>query len=153
MRACVQRVSHAHVVVDGATVGRIENGLAVLLGVARDDTQQDLNWLVSKLVGLRIFADDDGKMNRSIVDIGGAMLVVSQFTLLGDCRKGRRPSFVAAAAPEKAERMYAEFVQAVAGQGVEVATGVFRADMAVHLVNDGPVTLVVDSDAQRSGSA
>lgn len=145
MRACVQRVSHAHVVVAGKTVGQIGTGLAVLLGVARDDRPEELNWLVKKLVGLRIFADDDGKMNRSVVDVGGAMLVVSQFTLLGDCRKGRRPSFVEAAEPEMAERMYSEFVEAVREQGVEVATGVFRADMAVHLINDGPVTLVIDS--------
>ena len=149
MLACIQRVSRAQVTVAGRVTGQIERGLLVLLGVARADESRDLEWLVDKIVGLRVFADDDGKMNRSLVDVGGSLLVVSQFTLLGDCRKGRRPSFVAAAEPEKAEAMYEQFVERAAGQGIEVATGVFRAEMALELVNDGPVTLVIDS-AQRN---
>lgn len=145
MRACVQRVSKAEVTVDGESVGRIDGGMLVLLGVARDDTADDLRQMADKLVALRIFADTDGKMNLSLADVGGAMLVVSQFTLLGDCRKGRRPSYTGAAPPEKAEAMYDELVRAVTGQGIRVATGRFRAQMAVSLVNDGPVTLLVDT--------
>lgn len=145
MRACIQRVSEARVVVDGQTTGEIEAGLMVLLGVAEPDTDAELKWLAEKVINLRIFPDDEGKMNRSLVDIGGAMLVVSQFTLYGDCRKGRRPSFVDAAHPEKAEQMYEAFADYVAGQGVTVATGKFRADMKVSLTNDGPVTLWLDT--------
>ena len=145
MRACVQRVSNARVAVNHCTVGQIGRGLVVLLGVAADDEPKDVAWMVNRLVGLRIFEDDDGKMNRSVVDVGGAMLVVSQFTLLGDCRKGRRPSFIAAAGPERAKNLYEEFIAAVREQGIEVATGEFRAMMEVSLVNDGPVTLIVDS--------
>ena len=145
MRGCVQRVSQAQVVVDEEITGQIESGLLVLLGVAPSDTEADLQWLADKLVNLRIFPDDAGKMNRSLIDTGGAMLVVSQFTLYGDCRKGRRPSFVDAAPPEQAERMYQQFVHYVAGQGVDVATGKFRAEMQVSLTNDGPVTLLLDS--------
>ncbi len=145
MRACVQRVSKAEVTVDGESVGRIDGGMLVLLGVAKDDTADDLRQMADKLVALRIFADTDGKMNLSLADVGGAMLVVSQFTLLGDCRKGRRPSYTGAAPPEKAEAMYDELVRAVTGQGIRVATGRFRAQMAVSLVNDGPVTLLVDT--------
>jgi D-tyrosyl-tRNA(Tyr) deacylase len=146
MRACIQRVSEARVVVDGETVGEIGAGLLVLLGVAADDDDEQLAWLANKIVGLRIFEDDEGKMNRSLSEMGGAMLVVSQFTLYGDCRKGRRPSFIAAAPPEKAERMYDEFVEQVRQQGVTVATGRFRADMKVSLTNDGPVTIWIDTD-------
>ena len=145
MRACVQRVSRAQVTVDGQTVGAIGHGMLVLLGVAGDDTPRDVEYLADKLSGLRIFEDDDGKMNRSLVEAGGEMLVVSQFTLYGDCRKGRRPSFVAAAPPELAVELYEEFCRAVASRGVNVATGQFRAMMDVELVNDGPVTLLVDS--------
>ena len=145
MRACVQRVSEAQVTVDGQNVGRIDSGLLVLLGVAADDTEEDGRSLASKITGLRIFADDEGKMNRSLVDTGGAMLVVSQFTLLGDCRKGRRPSFAAAAEPELAERLYERFAAEVRAAGVEVAQGRFAADMKVSLINDGPVTLLLDS--------
>jgi D-tyrosyl-tRNA(Tyr) deacylase len=145
MRACVQRVDHAAVAVDGETVGQIEHGLLVLLGVTHDDTSDDAGYLAEKVVELRIFPDDAGKMNRSLAEIGGAMLVVSQFTLYGDCRKGRRPSFIDAAAPEKGEQLYQEFVTAVRGRGVEVATGTFRAHMKVSLVNDGPVTMLLDS--------
>lgn len=145
MRACVQRVSRASVTVGGEIVGEIGNGLLVLLGVEADDTDQDLAYLADKVIALRVFADDEGKMNRSLQDVGGAMLVVSQFTLLGDCRKGRRPSYINAAEPEIGEAMYEQFVAHVAGQGIEVATGRFRAMMDVELVNDGPVTLLLDS--------
>lgn len=145
MRACVQRVSRAQVTVEGQLVGAIERGMLVLLGVAGDDTARDVEYLAEKLTGLRIFEDDEGKMNRSLLESAGAMLVVSQFTLLGDCRKGRRPSFVAAAPPELAVQLYEDFCRAVRSRGVTVATGQFRAMMDVELVNDGPVTLLVDS--------
>ncbi len=145
MRACIQRVSEARVVVEGQTTGEIAAGLLVLLGVCDSDTDDDLHWLVNKIANLRIFADDQGKMNRSLIEVDGAMLVVSQFTLYGDCRKGRRPSFIAAAAPEKAERVYEQFVEQVRQQGIVVETGRFRADMKVSLTNDGPVTLWLDS--------
>jgi D-tyrosyl-tRNA(Tyr) deacylase len=145
MRACVQRVSSARVVVDDETVGEIGRGLLVLLGVAATDADTDLRWMVDKVVGLRIFDDADGKMNLALADVGGELLVVSQFTLLGDCRKGRRPSFIAAAPPEQAERVYEQFVEAARRQGVRVASGRFRTHMRVELVNDGPVTLVIDS--------
>lgn len=145
MRACIQRVLSAEVDVAGETVGQIGPGMLVLLGVANGDTQAEVRWMAEKLAQLRIFEDDEGKMNRSLADVGGAMLVVSQFTLLGDCRKGRRPSFVGAAPPEQAEALYLAFVAAVEEQGIPTATGKFRADMKVHLVNDGPVTIVIDS--------
>jgi D-aminoacyl-tRNA deacylase len=145
MRACVQRVSQAQVTVAGEVTGRIERGLVVLLGVAVGDTEQDARQTAQKIVELRIFEDDAGKMNRSLLEAGGGMLVVSQFTLLGDCRKGRRPSFVDAAPPEEAERLYQIFVAAAAELGVGVETGRFRAHMDVSLVNDGPVTLLVDT--------
>ena len=148
MRAVVQRVSRASVVVDGETVGRIDKGLLVLLGIADDDTQQDVIYLAQKIAGLRIFEDGQGKMNLSLSDVGGGMLVVSQFTLLGDCRKGRRPSFVRAARPEKAQALYGSFVAEVRGQGIAVETGRFQEHMQVELVNDGPVTLLVDSRKQ-----
>jgi D-tyrosyl-tRNA(Tyr) deacylase len=145
MRACVQRVDQAAVVVDGVTVGQIGRGLLVLLGVSHSDTSDDAIYLAEKTVDLRIFADEAGKMNRSLTQTGGAMLVVSQFTLYGDCRKGRRPSFIDAAAPEQGEQLYEEFVAAVRGRGVEVATGRFRAHMKLSSVNDGPVTMLLDS--------
>jgi D-aminoacyl-tRNA deacylase len=145
MRACVQRVSQASVTVDGEIVGQIGRGLVVLLGVATDDTADDVASLAEKCVELRIFNDDDGKMNRSLVESGGAMLVISQFTLLGDARKGRRPSFIAAAPPEQADALYQAFVAQVRARGIEVATGKFRAHMDVALVNDGPVTILLDS--------
>jgi len=145
MRACVQRVREASVSVEGEVVGEIGPGLVVLLGVATDDGETQIRWMAEKLTGLRIFPDDDNMMNRSLVDVGGQMLVVSQFTLLGDCRKGKRPSFIAAAPPEKANQLYLQFVEEVRRRGVDVATGQFRAMMQVSLVNDGPVTLVVDS--------
>mgnify|MGYP002622475370 CR=1 FL=1 len=145
MRAVVQRVSSASVTVDGEVVGRIGLGFLVLLGVAQDDEQSDVVYTAQKLIGLRVFEDDDGKMNRSIAEVGGAMLIVSQFTLYGDCRKGRRPSFVAAAPPEKADSLYRQVVAEVRGQGIAVETGRFQAMMQVELVNDGPVTLLIDS--------
>ena len=148
MRAVVQRVSSASVTVQGKVAGCIDRGALVLLGVASDDTQDDVIFLARKIAGLRIFEDDEGRMNRSLVDVGGAMLVVSQFTLLGDCRKGRRPAFVAAAPPERAEELYRSFVAEVRGQNVTVETGRFREHMDVALVNDGPVTLLLDSRRQ-----
>lgn len=145
MRACVQRVSRARVTVAGRVCGQIGPGMLVLLGVADDDTEADARQLAEKIVGLRIFEDDHQKMNLALSDVAGAMLVVSQFTLLGDCRKGRRPSFVAAAGPQLAEKLYQVFVDTVARQGIQVATGRFREHMQVELVNDGPVTLLLDS--------
>lgn len=145
MRAVVQRVSRASVTVAGELVGRIHRGFLVLLGVAEDDSQEDVIYLAHKIVGLRIFEDDEGKMNRGLADVGGKMLVVSQFTLLGDCRKGRRPSFIRAARPEKAQELYRSFVAEVRGQGIDVESGRFQEHMDVELVNDGPVTLLVDS--------
>jgi len=145
MRAIVQRVREASVQVDGDVVSRIGRGLLVLLGVGQQDGTEDAVYLADKVVNLRIFADEQGKMNRSLVDVGGALLVVSQFTLWGDCRKGRRPSFVAAAEPEKARSLYQVFIHHAAHLGVEVATGRFQELMLVSLVNDGPVTLLLDS--------
>lgn len=144
MRAVVQRVTSARVEVGGEIVGGIEHGLAVLLGVAPGDTEADAAALAQKLVGLRIFRDGAGKMNLSVVDVGGGVLVISQFTLYGDARKGRRPSFVGAAPPEIAEPIVAAAVAALAQEGVPTATGRFGADMAVTLTNDGPVTIVLE---------
>lgn len=149
MRACIQRVSQASVTVGGEVTGQIGPGLLVLLGVSSQDGAEEVAWLAEKLVNLRVFEDAEGKMNRSLHDVGGAMLVVSQFTLFGDCRKGRRPSFINAAPPELAERLYDDFVARVQTLGVEVATGVFRAHMDVALVNDGPVTLWIDTAGVR----
>jgi D-aminoacyl-tRNA deacylase len=145
MRACIQRVCDAHVTVDGQEAGRIGRGLVVLLGVGHDDGDAEVAWLADKIIGLRIFEDEAGKMNRSLAEVGGAMLIVSQFTLYGDCRRGRRPSFTDAAPPELAERLYEAFVAAVRKTGIEVATGRFREHMRVSLVNDGPVTLWIDT--------
>ncbi len=145
MRACVQRVSQASVTVEGEIVGEIAGGLLVLLGVTTDDTDDDARQLADKICGLRIFEDADGKMNLSIEDSGGAMLVVSQFTLFGDCRKGRRPSFVHAAPPKQAEELYETFIAGVGVRGIKVATGRFRTHMDVASINDGPVTLLLDS--------
>ena len=145
MRAVVQRVKESAVKTDDQVIGRIGPGLLVLLGVARGDRAGDADYLVHKIANLRIFEDQHGKMNRSLQETGGAMLVVSQFTLLGDCRKGRRPSFVAAAEPEKATALYEYFIDQVSRLGISVATGRFGALMAVSLVNDGPVTLILES--------
>jgi len=145
MRAVIQRVKRAKVTVDGETVGEIGTGWLVLLGIAPDDTQKQVEWLAEKIVNLRAFEDDDGKMNRSVQDVNGGVLAVSQFTLYGDCRKGRRPSFTGAAPPAVAELLYEAFVVALKMHGVPVATGRFAADMQVELVNDGPVTFVLDS--------
>lgn len=144
MRAVVQRVSRAEVVVDGESVGSIGPGLAVLVGVGPDDSSADSAALAAKLTGLRIFADEEGKMNRSVADIGGSVLVVSQFTLYGDVRRGRRPSFVNAAPPEIAEPLVDELVAHLESAGVTTATGRFGANMAVSLTNDGPVTILLD---------
>ena len=145
MRAVVQRVTQASVTVQEETVGLIGKGLLVLLGVADDDDPQDADWMAAKIVNLRVFEDEAGKMNRSLLDEQGEILVVSQFTLLGNCRKGRRPSFVDAADPETANELYLRFVEQVRKQDVTIATGRFRSRMAVTLVNDGPVTLLVES--------
>jgi D-tyrosyl-tRNA(Tyr) deacylase len=145
MRAVLQRVSRAAVVIDGETVGAIEHGFLVLLGVAPTDTPAEAQRLADKVAGLRIFKDEADKMNRSLADIGGGVLVVSQFTLYGDCRKGRRPSFLDAAPPEIAVPLYETFINALRALGLPVATGRFGAMMQVELINDGPVTLILDT--------
>jgi len=145
MRAVIQRVSEASVAVDGETVGRCGAGLLILLGVAPGDDEQAARWMARKLAGLRIFPDDDGKMNRSVLDVSGGALVISQFTLYGDCRKGRRPSFVKSAHPDLAEPMYGRFCELLAEEGLPVERGIFAADMKVSLLNNGPVTLIIDS--------
>lgn len=152
MRAVVQRVTQARVEVDGAVAGEIGAGLLVLLGAAKSDTRAGAVYLAEKIAGLRIFSDPAGKMNLSLLDTGGAMLAVSQFTLYGDCRKGRRPSFDGAAPAEQARGLYEHFIAEARRIGLRVATGVFQAHMAVSLVNDGPVTLIVESpSASQSG--
>ncbi len=151
MRAVVQRVRSARVLVDGSVTGEIGPGLVVLLGVTHDDTSDQAAYLAGKIAGLRVFEDDFGKMNRSIIELGGSVLAVSQFTLYGDCRKGRRPSFDAAARPEHARGLCEAFVSDLRGFGVPVATGVFQAHMQVELVNDGPVTLVLDTAGRLQG--
>jgi D-tyrosyl-tRNA(Tyr) deacylase len=145
MRAVVQRVSQARVVIDKEEAGQIGRGLTVLLGVARTDTPEQARWLAEKIATLRIFNDPEGKMNLDVAEVGGEVLVVSQFTLYGDCRKGRRPSFIDAAPPEIAIPLYEEFINGVKALGIRTATGRFGAMMQVELVNDGPVTLVVES--------
>ena len=145
MRAVVQRVKESHVAIEGEIVARIGHGLLVLLGVATGDTLKNADYLADKISHLRIFEDDQEKMNRSLLDTGGDMLVVSQFTLMGDCRKGRRPSFIKAARPDEADPLYEFFVQRAREKGVHVETGRFRAMMAVSLINDGPVTIILES--------
>jgi D-tyrosyl-tRNA(Tyr) deacylase len=145
MKAVLQRVTRASVEVDATTVGRIDIGLLVLLGVAKEDDERDALYLAEKISSLRIFADEQGKMNRSIADIEGAVLLVSQFTLLGETTKGRRPDFVEAAAPEQAKTLYERVAEALRSKGLMVETGRFGAYMKVELVNDGPVTLLLDS--------
>jgi D-tyrosyl-tRNA(Tyr) deacylase len=146
VRAVVQRVSRASVSVDGQVAGKIGAGLLILLGVNRTDNPEAAGYLAEKIANLRIFSDSAGKMNLSLMDIGGAALVVSQFTLYGDTRGGRRPSYIEAARPEEASRLYEEFVRSVRALGVPVETGVFQAHMEVELVNDGPVTILLDSE-------
>ncbi|MEN9555988.1 MAG: D-tyrosyl-tRNA(Tyr) deacylase [Planctomycetota bacterium] len=148
MRAVVQRVTEASVTVDGTVVGQIGRGFLVLLGIAGDDSEQDVVWLAGKIAGLRVFEDAEGKMNLGLSDVGGAVLLVSQFTLYGDCRKGRRPSFVEAARPEAAVPLYQSMVAELRGLSVPVETGTFQAHMDVRLLNDGPVTLLLDSRRQ-----
>lgn len=145
MRAVVQRVLESSVTVDARVTGKIGKGLLVLLGVSESDTEQDADYLAEKIAGLRCFADDDSKFNLSLQEVGGSVLAVSQFTLFGDCRKGKRPSFTEAARPELAIPLYERFVERVRALGIEVQTGEFGAHMDVHLVNDGPVTLMLDS--------
>jgi D-tyrosyl-tRNA(Tyr) deacylase len=146
MRAVIQRVKEARVEVKGRTVGAIGPGLLVLLGVGRDDTEKDCDYLAGKVTHLRIFSDDRGLMNKSLLETGGAVLIVSQFTLWGDSRKGRRPSFVRAAEPDTARTLYEHFVSLLRRNGLSVATGIFQEMMDVHLINDGPVTLILDSE-------
>lgn len=146
MRVVLQRVKEARVEVDGRTTGAITHGLLVLLGVATHDTRADADYLADKITGLRIFADEVGKMNRSVLETGGALLVVSQFTLYADCRKGRRPGFDLAAAPDVARALYDYFVEACRKRNARVETGIFQATMAVHLINDGPVTVICESE-------
>ncbi len=145
MRSVVQRVSRAQVTIDREPVGTIGPGLVVLLGIHKDDGEKEVRWLADKIVGLRIFEDDKGLMNRSLLDVGGEILIVSQFTLYGDCRKGRRPGYSSAARPEVAEPLYEHFIRMVQQQRVTTATGRFGAMMRVELINDGPVTLLLDS--------
>jgi D-tyrosyl-tRNA(Tyr) deacylase len=145
MRVVLQRVKEAHVDVAGATVGSISTGLLILVGVTSTDTRQDSDYLVNKIISLRIFPDEDHRMNRSILEVGGSLLVVSQFTLYGDCRRGRRPSFDQAAPPEQARQLYEYFIDRLSSRNIIVQTGVFQAEMQIHLVNDGPVTFVLDS--------
>ncbi|MGE5047864.1 MAG: D-aminoacyl-tRNA deacylase [Deltaproteobacteria bacterium] len=145
MRAVVQRVSAASVLVDGKVTGEIASGLCVLLGVGTQDTDEDARWIADKVCDLRIFEDEQGKMNRSVLDVGGGVLAISQFTLYGDARKGARPGFIDAARPEVAQPLYAKFCALVRARGVQVGEGVFRATMQVHIVNEGPVTLLLDS--------
>lgn len=145
MRAVVQRVAKAAVSIDGDVVGEIDKGLVVFLGITHDDCADDIGYLVDKIINLRIFEDDGGKMNLSLNDVGGALLVVSQFTLYGDCRKGRRPGFDQAARPDAAENMYNKFIDECVRRGIQVETGKFQANMRVEVDNDGPVTILLDS--------
>jgi D-aminoacyl-tRNA deacylase len=144
MKAVIQRVTSASVTVEGRIVGQIGQGIMVLLGIEKRDAEAQADWLVDKICGLRIFYDDDGKMNLSVVDIGGSLLVVSQFTLAGNCAKGKRPSFDTAAPADEGKRLYEYFVASAARTGLPVETGIFQADMQVALVNDGPVTFILE---------
>lgn len=151
MRVVLQRVSRARVTVENQVFGAIDRGWLALVGVAKGDTDDDARWIADRIVGLRAFADDDGKMNRAVGDIAGAVLVVSQFTLLADCRKGRRPGFDAAAPPDEADRLYRLVVAEITARGIPVATGQFGAMMAVELCNDGPVTFVLERNGGGAG--
>lgn len=146
MRALIQRVSQAKVVIDGVVSGEIEQGLLVLLGITHEDSEKDIDWLINKMVQLRIFSDAEGKMNLSVEDVGGGMLIVSQFTLHAECKKGNRPSYIRAARPEQAIPLYEEFIKRLKARFAgPVGTGEFGADMKVSLINDGPVTIILDS--------
>ncbi len=145
MRAVVQRVKEARVTVDGEIIGAIKNGLLILLGISQDDTEDSIPWLVDKVINLRIFNDDQGKMNLSVHEVEGELLIVSQFTLYGNCKRGRRPSYSQAASPEKALALYQQFVAEAKKKGLKVASGQFGAYMQIMSINDGPVTLIVDS--------
>lgn len=145
MRAVLQRVTRSKVVVDGEIVGSIEKGLNVLLGISKEDTIEDIPYLKDKIINLRIFEDEDGKMNKSLLDVGGEILLISQFTLYGDCRKGRRPNFMEALGGDEANKIYDEFVKSLKETGIKVETGIFGAHMDVSIENDGPVTLIVES--------
>ena len=147
MRVIVQRVAKSSVTVDNKTIGNIKQGLNLLVGISKRDTLEELQWMASKCLSLRIFPDEDGRMNQSIQDISGELLVISQFTLYGDCRKGRRPSYDQAATPENAEKLYDHFVALLRDSGLTVATGQFGAMMQVHIENDGPVTLFLEREA------
>ncbi|MDE0864142.1 MAG: D-aminoacyl-tRNA deacylase [Rubripirellula sp.] len=147
MRVVLQRVTSASVTVDGITVGKIADGLLILVGIAQGDSPDNAQWLANKTADLRIFEDEHGKMNLSLIDTGGSALVVSQFTLLADCHKGRRPAFTAAAEPEVADQLYQYFAESLRARGINVEQGTFAADMKVTLVNDGPVTMVIDRDS------
>lgn len=148
MRAVIQRVTSASVTVAGELVSEIGEGLLIFLGIAHDDTAAELDYIANKVINLRIFEDSEGKMNRSLLDTGGAALVVSQFTLYGDCRKGRRPSFIEAARPEQAKALYEQFIDVLASRNIRTQGGTFQAMMDVQLVNDGPVTILLDSRKQ-----
>lgn len=152
MRALIQRVKRASVTIDGQVKGEIGPGLLILLGVQDEDSEEQARYLAEKCAGLRIFTDEDDKMNRSVADIGGGLLVVSQFTLYGDCRRGKRPSFTRAARPETAIPLYESFVQHCRATGLPVETGEFGADMQVELINDGPVTIWMDTDEMKKGA-
>jgi D-tyrosyl-tRNA(Tyr) deacylase len=144
VKAVIQRVSSASVTVENTVAGRIGNGIMILLGIEKGDAEAQADWLVDKICGLRMFYDDDGKMNRSVIDIGGSLLVVSQFTLAGNCAKGKRPSFDTAAPADEGKRLYEYFVESARRTGIPVETGIFQADMQVALVNDGPVTFILE---------
>jgi D-tyrosyl-tRNA(Tyr) deacylase len=146
MRSVVQRVKHASVSVNGEIVGEISSGLLVLLAVGQGDAEKDVTWIVEKIVGLRIFEDEAGKMNCSVQDVGGEILMVSQFTLYGDCRSGKRPSFMTAAPPERAKALFEQIIKVTRSRGLKVETGVFQAEMDVELINNGPVTILLDSE-------
>lgn len=146
MRAVVQRVKEASCTVDGKKVGEIDKGIVLFLGIGQGDEEKDLNYLVEKVLGLRIFSDDEGKMNLSLEDIEGEILIISQFTLYGDVRKGKRPSFTRSSSPELGEKYYNKFIEEVRNMGVKAETGVFGADMDIELINDGPVTILLDSE-------
>lgn len=145
MRAVVQRVTSSEVTVEGVVTGKIDNGFMVLLGVSEEDNEKDAEYIANKICGLRVFEDQEGKMNLSLKDAGGKVLAVSQFTLYGDCRKGNRPSFIQAARPEKAKLLYDHCIELIKGQGIETEEGIFQAEMLVKINNDGPVTILMDS--------